>query len=201
MADTPDGAARWERQIQVRLVRGEAAALGELYDRHARFVHALAARLVGEERAAGDLVVQVFAELWEQPQEFDPQRCRLRSWLVIRTDELARRRRLPADFGAVRTPYPDVPATGVPSDAAGLAQVACLAAVLSSMSSGVRSALHLVHTGNMNYRQAAVKLGISEQEAARRLRVGLKLIADASGASGASGASDASGAAGEEDRR
>ncbi|MCK1799126.1 sigma-70 family RNA polymerase sigma factor [Streptomyces sp. XM4193] len=182
MVDTPDGAARWERQIQVRLVRGEAAALGELYDRHARFVHAVAARLAGEERAAGDLVVRVFAQLWERPQEFDPERCRLRTWLASSACELARQQRTLADSTSSQPPRPDVPATGVPADTAGLAQVACLAAVLSSMSSGMRSALHLVHTGNMNYRQAAAKLDISEQEAARRLRVGLQLIADASGA-------------------
>ncbi|GGS64461.1 hypothetical protein GCM10010270_39590 [Streptomyces violaceus] len=37
---------RWDRKMQQRLARGEAAALGELYDRFASLVHGLAHRVL-----------------------------------------------------------------------------------------------------------------------------------------------------------
>ncbi|CAM5558024.1 hypothetical protein GCM10010345_23250 [Streptomyces canarius] len=40
---------RWDRKMQQRLARGEAAALGELYDRFASLVHSLAHRVLSDE--------------------------------------------------------------------------------------------------------------------------------------------------------
>jgi hypothetical protein len=47
-----DAPPRWDRKMQQRLARGEAAALGELYDRFASLVHGLAHTVLGDERAA-----------------------------------------------------------------------------------------------------------------------------------------------------
>ncbi|MFC9955600.1 RNA polymerase subunit sigma-70, partial [Streptomyces prasinus] len=38
----------WDRTMQQRLARGEAAALGELYDRFASLVHGLAPPRLGD---------------------------------------------------------------------------------------------------------------------------------------------------------
>ena len=45
-----DAPPRWDRRMQQRLARGEAAALGELYDRFASLVHSLAHRVLDDER-------------------------------------------------------------------------------------------------------------------------------------------------------
>ncbi len=46
--------------MQQRLARGEAAALGELYDRFASLVHSLARRVLGDETAADRITREVF---------------------------------------------------------------------------------------------------------------------------------------------
>lgn len=58
--DTPP---RWDRKMQQRLARGEAAALGELYDRFASLVHGLAYRVLDDEEAADRATRDVFAQI------------------------------------------------------------------------------------------------------------------------------------------
>ena len=157
MTDTQDDEVRWERRIQLRPARGEAAALGELYDRHARLVHAPAARLTGEKKAAEALVTEVFTTLWQHPAAYDPARFRLRTWLAVRTCELAGDR-----AAGHRAELGDLPRADT---------------ALSAMSPGLRTALHLVRTGLRTYREAAAELGITEEEVLSRLRQGLQLIA------------------------
>ena len=68
-----DAPPRWDRKMQQRLARGEAAALGELYDRFASLVHGLAHRVLGDERAADGITREVFTHVWEHPDAYDPQ--------------------------------------------------------------------------------------------------------------------------------
>lgn len=56
---------RWDRTMQQRLARGEAAALGELYDRFASLVQALAHRVLSDDTAAAAVTRDVFAHVWE----------------------------------------------------------------------------------------------------------------------------------------
>src|SRR5688572_1186089 len=80
---------RWDRTMQQRLTRGEAAALGELYDRFASLVHGLAHRVVGDEHAADAITRDVFAHVWEHPDSYDPRQGPLRTWLATLTNGLA----------------------------------------------------------------------------------------------------------------
>lgn len=67
---------RWDRKMQQRLARGEAAALGELYDRFASLVHGLAHRVVGDEHAADAVTRDVFAHVWSTRTPTTPGRDR-----------------------------------------------------------------------------------------------------------------------------
>ncbi|NUP31563.1 MAG: RNA polymerase subunit sigma-70, partial [Streptomycetaceae bacterium] len=90
---------RWDRKMQQRLARGEAAALGELYDRFASLVHSLAHRVLGDERAADGVTREVFAHVWEHPDTYDPKQGPLRTWVAQVTQRLAVQR-LRADESA-----------------------------------------------------------------------------------------------------
>ncbi len=68
-----DAPPRWDRKMQQRLARGEAAALGELYDRFASLVHGLAHRVLGDEHAADRVTREVFVHVWQHPDAYDPQ--------------------------------------------------------------------------------------------------------------------------------
>src|ERR1044072_8155056 len=86
---TKDAPPRWDRRMQQRLERGEAAALGEFYDRFASLVHGLAHRVLGDEDSADAITREVFTHLWEHPAAYDPKQGRLRSWLAALTHRLA----------------------------------------------------------------------------------------------------------------
>lgn len=64
-----------------RLRRGEASAVGEVYDAHAGAVLAFARRLVGDEAAAEDLVQEVFVTLPSAIRSFQ-EASSLRTFLV-----------------------------------------------------------------------------------------------------------------------
>ena len=84
-----DAPLRWDRTMQQRLARGEAAALGELYDRFASLVHGLARRVLVDEHAADAVTREVFAHVWEHPEAYDPRQGPLRSWLAGLAHRLA----------------------------------------------------------------------------------------------------------------
>ena len=78
--------------MRERLLRGEAAALGELYDRFAPLVHGLAHRVLGDEQAADLVTREVFAHVWEHPDAYDPRRGPLRAWVAGLAHRFAVRR-------------------------------------------------------------------------------------------------------------
>ncbi|MFF4967438.1 RNA polymerase sigma factor [Streptomyces sp. NPDC001037] len=172
---------RWDRKMQQRLARGEAAALGELYDRFASLVHSLAHRVLGDERAADGVTREVFAHVWEHPDTYDPKQGPLRTWVAQVTQRLAVQR-LRADESAALTRG----GSGFAEELESLesrvrrASVAARADyIVHSMPAPLRAALELAYFQRRDYRQAAADLGVTEDEARRRLRLGLQLLSTA----------------------
>ncbi|WP_371661706.1 sigma-70 family RNA polymerase sigma factor [Streptomyces sp. NBC_00280] len=102
--DTPP---RWDRKMQQRLARGEAAALGELYDRFASLVHGLAHRVLADEQAADRITREVFAHVWQHPDSYDPKQGPLRSWVATLTHRLAVQRLRQTETAALAHGDPD----------------------------------------------------------------------------------------------
>lgn len=71
--------------------RGQAAALGVLYDRHAGLVYALALDLLGNPQEAEDLTQDIFLTL-ARGSSYDPRRGSLRTFLAILTRSRAKDR-------------------------------------------------------------------------------------------------------------
>jgi RNA polymerase sigma-70 factor (ECF subfamily) len=178
-----DAPPRWDRKMQQRLARGEAAALGELYDRYASLVHSLAHRVVGEEHAADTVTREVFAHVWEHPETYDPKQGPLRSWIAGVTHRLAvqrlrdreeRQRRERGEWDG------EVPGGEELESKVRRASVAARADyIVHSMPAPLRAALELAYFQRRDYRQTAVDLGVTEDEARRRLRLGLQLLSTA----------------------
>ena len=53
---------------------GESAALAALYDRYSGSVYALIIRALRDPRDAEDLLIDIFSEIWERRERFDPSR-------------------------------------------------------------------------------------------------------------------------------
>lgn len=181
-----DAPPRWDRKMQQRLARGEAAALGELYDRFASLVHGLAHRVLGDERAADRITRDVFAHVWEHPEAYDPKQGPLRSWVAGLTHRLAVQR-LRATETAALTRAGEGSAEELERRVRHASVAARADYIVQSMPTPLRAALELAYFQRRDYRQAAADLSITEDEARRRLRLGLQLLATAhdTGAPGA----------------
>ncbi|MEV7735068.1 sigma-70 family RNA polymerase sigma factor [Streptomyces sp. NPDC088921] len=181
-----DAPPRWDRKMQQRLARGEAAALGELYDRFASLVHGLAHRVLGDERAADGITREVFVHVWEHPEAYDPKQGPLRSWVAGLTHRLAVQR-----LRATETAALTQGTEGSTEELERKVRHASVAAradyIVQSMPTSLRAALELAYFQRRDYRQAAADLSITEDEARRRLRLGLQLLSTAHDA-GAPGA-------------
>jgi RNA polymerase sigma-70 factor, ECF subfamily len=72
----PDDAA-----LVTALIDGSEAALGMLFDRHARGVEAVAMRLTGDRYLAEEVVQETFLALWNRAELFDASAGSLATWL------------------------------------------------------------------------------------------------------------------------
>ena len=169
---------RWDRKMQQRLTRGEAAALGELYDRFASLVHSLAHRVLGDERAADGITREVFAHVWEHPETYDPKQGPLRSWIAGVTNRIAVQRL--RDREEQEHTESDGPVREELERKVRRASVAARADyIVHSMPAPLRAALERAYFQRRDYRQTALDLGVTEDEARRRLRLGLQLLSTA----------------------
>ncbi|MET7438620.1 sigma-70 family RNA polymerase sigma factor [Streptomyces sp. NPDC005496] len=173
-----DAPPRWDRKMQQRLARGEAAALGELYDRFASLVHGLAHRVLGDEDAADRITREVFVHVWENPDAYDPKQGPLRSWVATLTHRLAVQRLRATETAALASG-----GRGSVEELERRVRRASVAAradyIVTSMPMPLRAALERAYFQRRDYRQTAVDLGITEDEARRRLRLGLQLLSTA----------------------
>lgn len=169
--------------MQQRLARGEAAALGELYDRFASLVHNTAHRVLDNQGAADQVTREVFGYVWENPDAFDPrQEGSMRSWIA----RLTRRQAVHRLHQTGTREIAERGGDGCPEQAAELEQKVRRAAVaaradyiVTSMPTPLRKALELAYFERRDYRQTAAYLGVTEDEARRRLRLGLQLLSTA----------------------
>ncbi|MBT8198392.1 MAG: sigma-70 family RNA polymerase sigma factor, partial [Acidimicrobiia bacterium] len=71
--------------LAVAIGRYDRDALAEAYNRHGSAVFALARRIVRSRELAEEVTQEVFLRLWHKPQRFDPERGKLRSFLLSDT--------------------------------------------------------------------------------------------------------------------
>src|SRR4051795_10099720 len=79
------------------IAAGDAAALRALYDRHSALVLAVCLRVLRDRGAAEELLVDIFQELWERSDRYDPKRASPLTYLmtVTRSRAIDRQRARP----------------------------------------------------------------------------------------------------------
>ena len=85
MAPEPPAASEQEdglRAILERIVRGEEAALRDLYDSTVARVYGLALRITGRADAAEEVTSDVFVQAWRDATRYDAERARVLTWLL-----------------------------------------------------------------------------------------------------------------------
>ncbi|MEV8453774.1 sigma factor [Streptomyces sp. NPDC052095] len=166
---------RWDRRMQQRLARGEEAALGELYDRFAALVHSQAQRILDDDTAADHVTREVFGYMWENPHAYDPRQGPMRAWVArLAHRHAVRRLRETGADGADGAELDALEERVSRATAAARADY-----IVESMPAPLWAALELAYVQRRDYRQAAADLGVTEDEARRRLRLGLQLLSSA----------------------
>lgn len=100
---TTDVAGIQDAELMVSLVRGDAAALTELYDRHADVIFRAAYRRLGDRQLAEEVVQDTWLTLWDRADLFDPAAGSLVAWLstIARNRAVDRLRALARRPGAL----------------------------------------------------------------------------------------------------
>ncbi|MGH2654109.1 MAG: sigma-70 family RNA polymerase sigma factor [Actinomycetota bacterium] len=174
--------------LVVAVARFREEALEEIYRRHAGAVFGLARRVLLDAALAEEVLQEVFLALWRSPERFDPDRGKLRSYLLVLThrrsvdlvrSEDARRKREEREVAM----SPDV-LGDVEREAEALIASERVKEAVSELPEGEREAIELAYYGGHTYREVAGLLGEPEGTVKSRIRSGLNRMRGALAKSG-----------------
>jgi RNA polymerase sigma-70 factor (ECF subfamily) len=167
----PTAALELDRVAVARMARGDASAMADLYDRHARAIYSLALRMLADAAEAEDVVQDVFTQAWRQAGLYDPARAPVIGWLLV----IARARTL----DRLRARRSRVGLTSDGPDPAELADVAPgqdVQAIAREQGSRVRAALAALTAAQREAIELAYYKGLSQSDIAARLEQPLGTI-------------------------
>ena len=145
-----------------RVGAGDRAALKALYERHADALHKFLRYRLRDPFEAGDVVHEVFLEIWRGAARFEG-RAAPRTWIfgIARHKAVDRMRRGTRE---IATPEPD---TGIADDApdaeavvVAASDAARLRACIETLSDSHRSVIHLAYYEELPYGEIAVIEGV-----------------------------------------
>ncbi len=171
-----------DRLLHQRVVGGDEAALGEIYDRLSSLIFGLSLRVTRDRVIAEDITQEVFLVFWERPLAYDPERGTLRAWLAtiahrravdhVRAEE---RRRVSVLGPRLFEREPDrLEDKVLAADEAQRVRQA-----VTELPDSLRQVVELAYFGGRTYRQVGEELGVPEGTAKSRIRLALRRLADA----------------------
>ena len=158
-----------------RMADGDAAALGELYDRYGSLLFSVGVRILTDRHAAEDLVQDVFLEAWRKAGEYDPNRASVRTWLILRARSRALDRvvsapaRRTVSMEDVTIPEPHAPSAGLD----GKVDADRVQGALYDLSFEQRQVLELTFFQGLSSGDIARQVGVPVGTVKSRLRAGL----------------------------
>ncbi len=137
---------------------------------------AVALRMTRDQQLAADVAQEVFLDLWERPDQWQPERGALRPFLVVvarrraidllRSRTAARRREERHEL--LRVPGPDLR-----EQVEARLESTMVRAAVRKLPDEERQAVELAYFADLSHRQVAADLGIPEGTAKSRLRLAL----------------------------
>lgn len=167
-----------------RILDGDQAALGELYDRYGRPAYSLARRICADDGFAEDVVQEVFLAFWRDPRRFDPARGAFATWLLtlvhhkavdaVRRESAIRRRTVPAADDGEEWSAP--PGPGADQAALGAVVAGQVRDALDTLPPEQRQALALAYYGGYTQQEVAALTGVPLGTVKSRMFTGVKRL-------------------------
>src|SRR4030095_2733253 len=74
-----------DREMLLRVARGDQAAFSALYDRLSGPLYSFALKMLGDASDAQDALQEVFVQIWSRAETYDPEKSSVFSWAVLLT--------------------------------------------------------------------------------------------------------------------
>lgn len=183
-----------------RMVAGDEAALGALYDRFGTLAYSLALAMLRDAADAEEVVSEAFAQLWRSAAQFVATRGAVQAWVVtvVRSralDRLRARRRAAAATQRFEAAAPADAAGFMAEPAASPAAVGeavdlrdRVAAAIAQLTPAQRTVVELAYFDGLSQREIAERLDEPLGTIKTRARAALTQLRDALGALRARGA-------------
>jgi RNA polymerase sigma-70 factor (ECF subfamily) len=161
---------------------GRQDAVAELYDRFHRPCYSFAARMVGHQGEAEEVIQETFVRAWRNAAGYDPARASVQSWLMSITrnlciDELRRRRRRASETAGLDDVAEPAAMERTDTEAERMIVGEQVRAALRSLPAEQRSAIELVYFHGLTSHEVGAALNVPAPTVRSRLRLGLLKLA------------------------
>lgn len=173
-----------DEQLIEAVAAGDEAALGVLYDRYAKAVFSLAARITRDQSTAEEITQEVFLRLWRNAATYSTARGRFGSWLLsvahhLAVDQVRRRQARPQAVARID----ELVVQGLPDTRADVEEETWLSErreiiqrALAQLPPAQRQVIELAYFGGLTHVEIAARLGDPLGTVKTRMRLGVQKL-------------------------
>ena len=170
-----------------RIARRDGAAVGELYDRHARVLYSLICRIIRDDGEAEDILQDVLLRVWNKAESYDPLLGSPLAWLVRiarnRAIDRVRARAVRPGLQATDDVLPDLATdddrTPGPERSAAQAEMRlAVARALDELPADQRLLIEAAYFSGYTHSELAVRFSVPLGTVKTRIRTGMLALRD-----------------------